>query len=120
MDCQWFTRVTLRAPSVIAGGAPVCLPLTASAESQLHADQAVPHTQQCPINSVVGGKLKGKRSSKTRWLESRNGLRWSSSSTQRIMEHLTNDPQAQAGQHGMFNTQTMMHQYVGQAVRTFS
>ena len=42
MDCQWFTRVTLRALSVIAGGALVCLPLAASAENQLHADHAVP------------------------------------------------------------------------------
>ena len=33
MDRQWFTRITTRALSVIAGGALACLPLAASAES---------------------------------------------------------------------------------------
>ena len=42
MDCYWFTRVTTRALSVIAGGALACLPLAASAEIQPHADHGAP------------------------------------------------------------------------------
>ncbi len=48
MDCHWFTRVTTRALSVIAGGALMCLPLDASAENQLHAGHAEP--QQTAIS----------------------------------------------------------------------
>ena len=60
MDCQWFTRVTLRAISVIAGGALVCLPLAASAEEQLHADHAVPqHTAMSHQLPSWAEKLKG-------------------------------------------------------------
>ena len=43
LDCQWFTRVTLR-PRRYRWRCALCAPLTASAESQLHADQAVPNT----------------------------------------------------------------------------
>ena len=42
MDRYWLARVTTRALSVIAGGALVCLPLAASAESQSHAGHAQP------------------------------------------------------------------------------
>ncbi|HNA85174.1 MAG TPA: hypothetical protein PKX75_13480, partial [Nitrospira sp.] len=110
MDCQWFTRVTSRALSVIAGGALVCLPLAASAESQLHADHAVP--QQTAMSHQLPSwaeKLKGQTIVEDAMAGKPERSAMVEQQHQRVMEHLTNDPQAQAVNTGMFNTQTMMH-----------
>jgi hypothetical protein len=112
MDCHWFTRVTSRALSVIAGGALVCLPLAASAETQPHVDHAAP--QQTAMSHQLPSwaeKLKGQTIVEDAMAGKPERSAMVEQQHQRIMEHLTHDPQAQQVNTGMFNTQTMMHQY---------
>ena len=112
MDCHWFTRLTSRALSVIAGGALVCLPLAASAETQPHVDHAAP--QQTAMSHQLPSwaeKLKGQTIVEDAMAGKPERSAMVEQQHQRIMEHLTHDPQAQQVNTGMFNTQTMMHQY---------
>ena len=111
MDCQWFTRVTLRALSVIAGGAFVCLlrsprrlRVSCTRIGRPPTNSNVPSTPswaEVEGQTIVKDSMAGKPE-RSAMVEQQH---------QRIMEHLTNDPQAQAVNTGMFNTQTMMHQY---------
>src|SRR5215210_6755035 len=112
MDRYWLARVTARALGVIAGGALLCLPLAASAESQLHAGHAAPQqtamshqlpawAEQLKGQTIVEDALVGKPE-RSAMVEQQH---------QRIMDHLGQDPQVQQVNTGMFNTQTMMHQY---------
>ena len=112
MDCHWFTRITTRALGIFAGGALACLPLAVSAESQPHASPAVPQqtamshqlpawAEQLKGQTVVEDALVG-RPERSAMVEQQH---------ERIMNHLSHDPQVQQVNTGMFNTQTMMHQY---------
>ena len=93
MDCYWFTRVTTRALSVIAGGALACLPLAASAEIQPHADHGAPQqtamshqlpswAEQLKGQTVVEDALVG-RPDRSAMVEQQH---------QRIMEHVSQVP----------------------------
>ena len=112
MDRYWLARVTTRALSVIAGGALMCLPLDASAENQPHAGHAEPQqtamshqlpawAEQLKGQTIVEDAIVGKPE-RSAMVEQQH---------QRIMDHLSQDPQVQQVNTGMFNTQTMMHQY---------
>ena len=101
---HWFTRFTTRALSVIAGGALVCLPLAASAEDQPHANHAAP--QQTAMShqiAVMGGAAQGTDDRRGRhgWEPERSAM--VEQQHQRIMDHLTQDPQVQQVNTGMYN-----------------
>lgn len=112
MDYRWLSRVTSRTLGVIAGGALVCLPLTASAENQSHAGHAA--AQQTAMSHQLPSwaeQLKGQTIVEDAMAGKPERSAMVEQQHQRIMEHLAQDPQVQQVNTGMFNTQTMMHQY---------
>src|SRR5262245_25980242 len=107
------SHISSRVLSLMAGGALLWLPLAASAESsqshQQHATaqpaamnhQVPAWAEQLKGQTIVEDTMSG-RGERSAMVEQQH---------QRIMEHMTHDPQVQGVNTGMYNTASMMHQY---------
>ena len=107
------TRVCVptRMLGVIAAAALLWAPL-ASAENASHADH--PATPAVAMNHQVPSwaeQLKGQTIVEDTMPKGVNRAAMVDQQHQRIMEHMTQDPQVQGVNTGMYNTSAMMHQY---------
>ena len=93
---------------IVAGGALLCAPFPAVAES---ADSHAQHTSMAHQTPEWAEKLKGQTIMEDTMEGRPNRAAMVEMQHERIMHQMANDPQAQQVSSGMYNSMSMLHQY---------